>query len=127
MTFRTSLASAVSAIVLTTGSVPALVAMNVPAAAQAADSYSAEQLDAFVAAFLEVGELRATYTEQLQAATEAEEQQAIVEQGNAAIVSAIEGVDGMDVELYSAILGDAGADEALNERVTRRLEAAAEG
>ena len=127
MTFRTSMTAAVSAILLTTASVPTVVSMTTSAAAQAADGYSAEQLDAFVAAFVEVGELRATYTERLQAATEAEEQQAIVEEGNAAIVSAIEDVDGMDVDLYSAILADAGADEALNERVSRRLQAAAEG
>ena len=81
----------------------------------------------FVAAFLDVGALRTVYTERLQQTTDETEQQAIVEEGNAAIVDAINEVDGMDVELYAAILEQAAEDPDLNGRITRRLQEAEEG
>ncbi len=128
MTLKTTLMAATSAVALGVAALPVLMVGAQTATAQtAADAYSATQLDAFVAAFLEVSELRSAYTERLQQSTEEAEQQEIVEEGNAAIVAAIGAVDGMDVELYSAILEQAAADPSLNERLTRRLQDAAEG
>lgn len=127
MTFRKNLAAAASSIALAFAAAPALVLSAQTASAQSEEAYSGPQLDAFVAAFLEVSELRTVYTERLQQATDEATQQSIVEDGNAAIVSAIDEVEGMDVELYSAILEQAGSDAALNERLSRRLQEAAEG
>jgi ABC-type nickel/cobalt efflux system permease component RcnA len=128
MTLKTTLAAATTAVALTVAAVPALMVGAQSATAQTTETaYSATQLDAFVAAFLEVSELRSTYTDRLQQSTEEAEQQAIVEEGNAAIVAAIEEVEGMDVELYSAILEQAAADPALNDRLTQRLQDAAAG
>jgi hypothetical protein len=127
MTFRKTIVAATSSVALALAAAPALVLTAQTASAQSEATYTDSQLDAFVAAFIEVGELRGIYTERLQQATDEAAQQAIVEEGNAAIVTAIEGVDGMDVELYSAILEQAGSDTALNESLTRRLQEAAEG
>jgi hypothetical protein len=127
MTFRKTLVAATSSVVLALTAAPALVLTAQTASAQSEIGYSDGQIDAFVAAFIEVGELRSAYTEQLQQAPDEAAQQAIVEEGNAAIVTAIEGVDGMDVELYTAILEQAGTDTALNERLTQELQQAAEG
>ena len=132
MTLRKTLAAATSSIAIAFAAAPVVVTGALPAAAQTAETqpaetYSAEQLDAFVDAFMDVTELRDTFTRQLQAATDETEQQEIIEEGNAAIVGAITDVDGMDVELYSAILEQAGSDPDLNARVTRRLQEATEG
>jgi hypothetical protein len=132
MTFRKTIAAATSSVALALAAAPALVLTAQTASAQSAETQSAEtysetELDAFVAAFIEVDELRSAYTERLQQAEDEAAQQAIVEEGNAAIATAIEGVDGMTIELYSAILEQAGSDTALNERLTRRLQDAAEG
>jgi hypothetical protein len=127
MTFRKTIAAATSSVALALAAAPALVLTAQTASAQSAETYSETELDAFVAAFIEVDQLRSAYTARLQQAEDEAAQQAIVEEGNAAIVTAIEGVDGMTIELYSAILEQAGSDTALNERLTRRLQDAAEG
>lgn len=127
MTFRKTLVAATSAAALALAAAPAVMPGAGSAAAQSEGAYSASDLDAFVVAFLEVSELRTVYTEQLQQTDDETQQAAIVEEGNSAIVSAIESVDGMDVELYSAILEQAGQDTDLNARITRRLQEAGEG
>ena len=111
MTFRKTLTAAASALVLSLG------------AAQAGETHSSADLDAFVIALVEVNALHQAYTERLQTATDEAAQAEIVEEGNAAIVSAIDSVDGMDVDLYSQIIDAAGTDAELNDRITRRLEA----
>jgi hypothetical protein len=127
MTFRKTIAAATSSVALALAAAPALVLTAQTASAQSAETYSETELDAFVAAFIEVDELRSAYTARLQQVEDEAAQQAIVEEGNAAIVTAIEDVDGMTVELYAAILEQAGSDTALNERLTQRLQDAAEG
>lgn len=122
MTYKTILGAVTSSLALALAAAPALVVTAQPAAAQTQGDYSAEQLDAFIAAFLEVSEVRTSYNEQLQQAEDEAAQETLMEEGNAAITEAIETVDGMDVELYSAIIEQAGADETLNERITRRLQ-----
>jgi hypothetical protein len=127
MTVRKTLFAATSAVALALAAAPAVILSAGAAAAQAEQSYSAGELDSFVVAFLDVDALRAVYTERLQQATDETEQQAIVEEGNAAIVAAINEVDGMDVELYAEILQQAGEDADLNARISRRLQEASEG
>jgi hypothetical protein len=127
MTVRKTLFAATSSVALALAAAPAVLLSAGAATAQAEQTYSAGELDAFVAAFLDVGALRTVYTERLQQATDETEQQAIVEEGNAAIVAAINEVEGMDVELYAAILQQAGEDQELNGRITRRLQEADEG
>lgn len=127
MTFTKLVAAATSSVALALAAAPALVVTTQTATAQTEDGFSADQLDAFVAAFLEVGEVRTDYTERLQQAEDEAAQESLVAEGNAAIVEAIESVDGMDVELYTAIIEQAGADTELNERITSRLQDVAEG
>lgn len=110
MTFRKTLTAAASALLLSLG------------AAQADEGFSSADLDAFVTALTQVNELHMSYTERLQAAADEEAQARIIEEGNAAIVSAIDAVEGMDVDLYASIIDEAGTDPGLNDRITRRLE-----
>lgn len=130
MTFPKTLAA--SCLAMTLAAAPAVLMTTQTGMAQTAAepgeaTFSETELDAFVAAFVEVSDLREVYTERLQQATDETAHQAIVAEGNAAIVAAIEEVEGMDVELYSAILEQAAADPSLNERLTERLQDAAEG
>jgi hypothetical protein len=127
MTFTRLAAAATSSVALALAAAPALVVTTQTAAAQTEDGFTADQLDAFVAAFLEVDEVRTDYTEQLQQAEDEAAQETLVAEGNAAIVDAIESVDGMDVELYSAIIEQAGSDADLNDRITSRLQEVTEG
>jgi hypothetical protein len=130
MTFRNSIASAAFGAAVLVAPFGGLVAQTAPAQSPAqseAAGYSAADLDAFVAAFVEVNALRSVFTERLQQETDADAQQAIVEEGNGAIIAAIDAVEGMDTELYAAILEQAGSDPALNERLNRRLQDQAEG
>jgi len=126
MTFRNSIASAVVGVAALVAPFGGVVAQTAPAQAEAA-VYSAAELDAFVAAFVEVNALRSVFIERLQQETDADAQQAIVEEGNGAIIAAIDAVEGMDAELYAAILEQAGSDPALSERLNRRLQEQAEG
>jgi hypothetical protein len=127
MTFRNTLAAAASSCALVLTAAPALMMTAQTATAQTEAGYSAAELDAFVTALLEVNDLRAAYSQRLEQASDESAQQAIVEEGNTAIVAAIDQVEGMDVELYVAILEQAGADATLNERISRRLQDASGG
>jgi len=128
MTFRKTAAAATSALALALAAAPALVLSSGTASAQvAADEYSAEDIDAFVEAFVEVNDVRTAYAQQLQETEDEAEQRVIIQDGNAAIVDAIDGVDGMDVELYTAILEAAGSDEDLSQRINRRVDDAIQG
>lgn len=123
MTFRNTLAAAASALALSLGAAPALIATTQPAAAQTESGYSAEQIDAFVEALGAVNALHASFSERLAAATTEAEQTEIVEEGNAAIAAAIDEIEGMDIELYASILDRAGTDPTLNEEIVQRIEA----
>lgn len=127
MTFTRLAAAAASSVALALAAAPALVVTTQTAAAQTEDGFSADQLDAFVAAFLEVDDVRTDYTQRLEQAEDEAAQETLVAEGNAAIVDAIEAVDGMDVELYTAIIEQAGNDADLNDRITTRLQDATEG
>ena len=127
MTFTRLAAAAASSVALALAAAPALVVTTQTAAAQTEDGFSADQLDAFVAAFLEVDDVRTDYTQRLEQAEDEAAQETLVAEGNAAIVDAIESVDGMDVELYTAIIEQAGNDADLNDRITTRLQDATEG
>ena len=91
------------------------------AAAQTAEAYNGETLDMFAATLLEVSEVRDTYASRLQMAETAEQQEAIIAEANAEIVETIRG-GGMSLEDYEAILAVASEDEALSERILRRLD-----
>ena len=130
MTFRQTAATAATAAALALGvlGLPAVAQGQAPVQAPAeapGAAYSGAVLDAFVTAFLEVNAVRGSYIDRLQQAEDDATQQALVEEGNSAITAAIEGVEGMDVALYAAILDAAAVDETLNTRIQRRLQDAA--
>lgn len=130
MTFRNMMTATASSLALTLAAAPALMLSGTTATAQTeaeTATFSGEQLDAFVTAFIGVNEVRSAYVECLeQAATEAEQQE-LVDEGNARIAETIAAVEGIDEDLYLAILTQASDDTALNERIFARIEAVAGG
>jgi len=90
--------------------------LAVPLAAQSAE-FDPATLDAFVTASLRVQEVRQDYEGRLSQAGSQDEQRQIVEQANAAMVSAVEETPGIGVEEYIAV-GEAAAQDAdLNARI----------
>lgn len=87
-----------------------------------ASAYSDEQLRAFVAAALEVAELRQGYQDRIEEATDAAAQQAIVDEANAEILAIVEEADGISVEDYIEIGQTAAADPALNARIVALMQ-----
>lgn len=87
-----------------------------------APSYDDATLESFVTAAMEVSAVRADYTQQLQAAASEEDAQALVEDANAAMLAAVDEVDGMDVDTYVAIGEAAQQDEQLAARITALVE-----
>ncbi len=127
MTFARPFAVATLALVIgTAGPALAPIAGWGTAGAQTAQISGAEvdseELAAFVRATLSMAELRETYIDRISSAGSDAEQQALVEEGNAAMMTAIEDEPGMTVERYIAINEAAQADEELNARILSTLE-----
>ncbi|MFO7920902.1 MAG: DUF4168 domain-containing protein [Nioella sp.] len=106
----------------------AALGLGMPALAQTTETppeaieVDSAQLDAFVLAYVEVSDLREQYIGQLQEAQSEEDQQAIMEEANAEITSAVDAVDGMDVNTYETILAQAQNDPDLVNRINSRIE-----
>ncbi|MGI3212988.1 DUF4168 domain-containing protein [Roseovarius tibetensis] len=97
------------------------------AAAQSADSYSAEELDIFTDALLEVAQVRQKYTPMLQNAENEDEQASIVEEANAEITQVIDDTDGMTLDRYTEIAQAANEDQELNQRIIKRVQSMEDG
>jgi hypothetical protein len=123
MSFHKTLTASTTAIALALAAAPmtALTAQSV--AAQEAGEYSAQELDAFTNALLEVASVRDKYTPLLQSAETEEQKTAIVEEANAEITEVIETTDGMTMDSYLEIAQAASEDEALNQRIVKRVQA----
>ena len=83
---------------------------------------SEDELSAFVRATLAMSEVREIYIERIQAAENETEQQELVEEGNTAMLDALEEQPGMSMERYFEINEAAQADAELNERIVMLLQ-----
>jgi hypothetical protein len=81
-----------------------------------------DELQAFARATLSMAALRDSYTDRIATAGSEAEQQALIEEGNAAIVTAIEDEPGMDLERYVEISEAAQSDSDLNARIVATLQ-----
>jgi hypothetical protein len=80
------------------------------------------QIEAFASAVIDVTEIRDRYAAQLQEAQSEEDQQALIEEANAKMRSAIEETDGLSFDDYMAINRAASMDQELNAKIAQRLE-----
>lgn len=109
---------------------PAGLALTGPAAAQATDApviapageVSESELTAFAEATLSLAEVRDSYVARIQEAANEDEQNALVEEGNAAMLGVLEETPGISMERYFEINEAAQADPALNERIVMILQ-----
>lgn len=122
MTAKTTLKATTTAIALAFAATPMAMVTAQSAAAQSAESYSAEELDIFTTALLEVAEVREKYTPVLQSAETEDQQAAIVEEANAEITQVIEETDGITLDRYTEISQAASEDQGLNQRIVKRIQ-----
>ena len=122
MTAKTTLKATTTAIALAFAAAPMAMVTAQSAAAQSAESYSAEELDIFTTALLEVAEVREKYTPVLQSAETEDQQAAIVEEANAEITQVIEETDGITLDRYTEISQAASKDQGLNQRIVKRVQ-----
>jgi hypothetical protein len=123
MSFQKTLTASTTAIALALAAAPMTVFTAQSVAAQEAGEYSEQELDAFTSALLEVASVRDKYTPLLQSAETEEQKTAIVEEANAEITEVIEATDGMTIDSYLEIAEAASEDEALNQRIVKRVQA----
>ena len=83
-------------------SAPAVVAQDTGGEAEA-PAFTDAKLEAFAMAALDVSQIRQTYAAQLQEVSEEAEQQAIIEEANAAMMQAVENAPDISVEEYQEI------------------------
>ncbi len=127
MTFRNVLAAtALGTTVMLGGAVLAPTALTAqtaqPTQPGAATEVSETELSAFVQATLAMSEVREIYIERIQTAEDEAQQQELVEEGNTAMLTALEDQDGMTMERYFEINEAAQADAELNERIVMLLQ-----
>ncbi|MBQ0750429.1 MAG: DUF4168 domain-containing protein [Roseovarius sp.] len=123
MSFQKTLTASTTAIALALAAAPMTVFTAQSVAAQEAGDYSAQELDAFTNALLEVASVREKYTPLLQSAETEDQQAAIVEEANAEITEVIEATDGLTMDSYLEIAQAASEDQALNQRIVKRVQA----
>lgn len=87
-----------------------------------APSYDDATLERFVTAAMEVSAVREDFNARLQTAASEEDAEALVEEANTAMLDAVEGVDGMDVDTYVEIGEAAQQDAQLAARITDLVE-----
>lgn len=92
------------------------------AEAEGGSSFSDTQLEAFVLAALDVAELRQSYQDRIEEASDAAAQQAIVDEANTEILRIVEESDGITVDEYIQIGQTAAADPELNARIVALMQ-----
>lgn len=123
MSFQKTLTASTTAIALALAAAPMTVLTAQSVTAQEAGEYSAQELDAFTNALLEVASVREKYTPLLQSAETEDQQAAIVEEANTEITEVIEATDGLTMDSYLEIAEAASEDQALNQRIVKRVQA----
>lgn len=123
MTVRVTLKATTTAIALAFCAAPMAAITAQGAAAQSARSYSSEELDIFTNALVQVAEVRQKYTPIMERAETEDQRAAVIQEANVEIVDVIEQTDGMTVEKYTEIAEAASADQSLNQRIMKRVQA----
>ena len=96
------------------------LATALPAVAQDAE-YSDEQIEAFAEAALDVAEIRDAYAADLAAVESEEEQQALVDEGNEAMIGAIEESPNITLDEYLEIGEAAAENPKLGEQIAAMI------
>ena len=96
------------------------LATALPAVAQDAE-YSDEQIEAFAEAALDVAEIRDAYAADLAAVESEEEQQALVDEGNEAMIGAIEESPNIPLDDYLEIGEAAAENPELGEQIAAMI------
>jgi hypothetical protein len=124
MTHQRPLALALLALVLGAAApLPAVAGDGAAGAAEAASgAVGSDEIDAFARATLSMAELREEFIDRIAAAGSEAEQQALVEEGNAALTAAIEDEPGISLTRYIEISEAAQTDAALSARILETLE-----
>ena len=124
MTFKNVLAAtALGTTLMIGGAVLAPSALSAQTAQPGAvEEVSEDELSAFARATLAMSEVREMYIQRIEAAEDEVQQQELVEEGNTAMMSALEDEPGMSLERYFEINEAAQADAELNERIVMMLQ-----
>lgn len=93
-----------------------------PAYGQQDDALDQKTVDAFASAMVKVDEIRMVYTPQIENASTPEAANALQAEANELMIQAISG-EGLDVPTYNAISQAMQQDDALRERVMKRVQA----
>lgn len=120
MTFKTTFASALTAVSLALAA--PLAAQETQAPEIAAEDVTDDQVNAFVDALVAVEEVRNDYVPKIEAQESEADQTAMIEEANTAALEAVEAAEDISPDEYMAIIETARADEELNERIMARLE-----
>ncbi|MGY6633237.1 MAG: DUF4168 domain-containing protein [Alkalilacustris sp.] len=124
MTFKTTLAAtALGTAVMMGGMVMAPAALMAQTAQPVEiEEVNEDELSAFVRATLAMSEVRDIYIQRIESAESETEQQELIEEGNTAMMTALEDEPGMSLERYFEINEAAQTDAELNERIVMLLE-----
>lgn len=83
-----------------------------------------DQVEEFVSAFLAVSQVRADYMPKIAEEEDQEARQALVDEANDAVITAVNDVTNMDAQTYVAIGKAAETDKALSDKISEKIEAA---
>ncbi|MBN8187140.1 MAG: DUF4168 domain-containing protein [Salipiger thiooxidans] len=100
---------------------PEAAPMQAAPEAPAAD-FSEAQLTSFIDAAMQVQDVQEDYAARIDGTAEPEGKQALVQEAQQEMASAVEETEGMDVQTYNQISAAAQADPELNERLLAMLQ-----
>lgn len=124
MTLKKTFAAAGIAAALMTGTALPLTAQT---AGDAAVAVTEDDLNAFATAAIAVAEVRDAYLARIDTAADEAEQAALAEEGNMAMVAAVEETPGITLERYIEIGAAAEADEELGTRIVMLIQEMTDG
>lgn len=131
MTLRAKLPAAISGLALLVAGGASAIAQDAgdvavpapPEMAMPATEFSEAQIKAFALAYVQVMEIGTSYEQQAQTAESSEDATALQMQAQQEMVTAVEGVDGISVDEYNALLTTAQTDQALAQQVQDEVDA----
>lgn len=130
MTLHTKLAATLSGVALLAASFGPAVAQDAgtmdlpeqPAMEAPATDFSEAQIGAFAVAYVEVMEIGMAFEQQMETAETDEDLTGIQFEAQQQMVAAVEGIDGITVDEYNAVLTAAQADPALADQIQGEVD-----
>ncbi|MGR3320367.1 MAG: DUF4168 domain-containing protein [Pseudooceanicola sp.] len=92
---------------------------------EAQATFTDAELESFVAATMQLQQVRSEYLPQIQAAESEADKQALAREAQTEMAARVEAADGIDVETYNRIGQAAQSDEDLNARIVAMLQESA--